>query len=83
MNIKEVVKNLQNIDTKIIKIVKIGVKISFILCLISSFVLITYNLNSNPLTFYIGISLFESSLFYIITFIICGYAFNKIKNDII
>ncbi len=82
MNIQKIMKDAKDIDKKIIKIMKIGIRYSCIFCLIASLILITYMLTSNPHLYYIGISIFKSSLFYIVGFIICGMAFNNIIKDI-
>ena len=82
MNIKEMIKNVRDIDEKILKIVKIGVKISFLLCIIATFLLATYTVNGKLSTYYIGISLIRVSLFYIVGFIVCGIAFNNIMKDL-
>ena len=83
MNIQKIMKNVNDIDKKIIKIMKYGIKSSFIFCILAGLILITYIFNSNPTSYYIGISLFKSSLFYIVGFIICGIAFNNIMKDIL
>ncbi len=81
MNFEKILNNLKNVDKKIIKVMKNGIKISFIICIIASFILSVYNINNNPSIYYIGISIFKSGLFYIATIIMCGIAFNKIGTD--
>ena len=82
MNIQELIKNAKGMDKKIIKIMKTGICCSFIFCIIASMILFTYNINNNPNMFYIGISLLKSSLFFIVGFIVCGFAFNNIMKEI-
>ncbi|MBR2786580.1 MAG: hypothetical protein IKD76_03700 [Clostridia bacterium] len=82
MNIKEIVKNMKNIDKKVLRIVQTGIKFSFVFCLIASFLLVTYTTRETLNAYYIGMSLFKSSLFFIVGFIACGVAFNSIMKEI-
>ena len=82
MNLVNCIKDLKKIDKKIIKLVKAGVKLSFIFCVIASFILFTYCINNNPIIYKVGISIFKTSLFYICTCIMCGFAFYQIRNEI-
>lgn len=81
MKFHEIIKNIKEIDKKILAIVNKGLKGSFIFCLIAVFVLVTYTSIGEPIAYYIGISLLKTSFFYVVGFIICGLAFNKIIND--
>ncbi len=81
MNFQEIKKNIKQIDKKIMTIVKNGLKGSFIFCLIASFILVIYTTIGEPNAYYIGISLLKSGMFFIVGFIICGLAFNKIIRD--
>lgn len=78
MNFERVLKHIKNIDKKIYMIMKNGIRFSFTFCLIAVFILSIYCGNSIPSTYNIGVSLFKSGLFFLISFIICGYAFNNI-----
>lgn len=73
---------LKNIDEKILKIVGVGVKFGFVFCLIAGYVLANYFANSSLLAFDVGISLLQSGLFFVCTFIVCGVAFDKILKDV-
>ncbi len=73
---------MKKIDNKIVKIMKIGISFSFAFCIIAAIILLIYNISSNPNTFYIGMSLIKSSLFFIVGFVICGFIFDKIINEI-
>ena len=77
-----ILKSIKNLNKNIIKIMKIGIYFSFLFCIFASLVLLTYNLYSEPHLFYTGISLFQSGLFFLVTFIICGFAFNKLSSEI-
>ena len=78
MNLEKILKNIKDIDKKIYVIMKNGIRFSFIFCLIAVFILAAYCGNSSPSTYNIGVSLFKSGMFFLISFIICGYAFNNI-----
>ena len=80
---KQLLMEFKNMDAKIVSIIKAGVKFSFGISIIASLILLTYDfLYTVPITYYIGISLFKTSLFFICFFIICGFSFNKIKLDL-
>lgn len=74
---------IKNLDLKIVKLMKIGFIISFIMCLLASLLLFTYQfIISMPILFYIGISLFRTSLSFGVTFFICGLGFDTIVTDL-
>ena len=78
--LKEKVKNL---DIKIKQIMYIGFIFSFILCIISSLSLFTYEtFYSLPILFYTGISLFRTSLMFACMFFICGIGFDTVQKEI-
>ena len=64
-------------DKKILHIVKFGIKYSTLICLFATLILVMYCEKSAPQAFYVGISLLKSALFFIATFIICGFIFDK------
>ena len=83
MNVNiNIFNHIKNLDKKIIKIMKSGIIFSFYFCIFASIILVTYNFYKTPLLFHIGISLFQSGLFFIVSFVIYGFAFNKISNEI-
>ena len=73
---------LKNIDNPILKVLYSGLKFCLVLALLATFILSIYHTVHNPDIFYIGISLFKSSLFYIVFFIICAAAIDTIKKDV-
>ena len=81
MNFQEIIKNIKQIDKRILAIVRNGLEVSLIFCLIASFILVTYNTIGEPNAYYIGLSLLKSGLFFIVGFIICGIAFSKIISE--
>ena len=77
-------EKIKNLDLKIVKLMKIGFIISFIMCLLSSSLLFTYQfIISLPILFYISISIFRSSLSFGVTFFICGIGFDTMKKQMI
>lgn len=81
----KVLKNsFKNFDKITNKVLKNGLKFCFILCIISVFILLTYNLIlSTPILYYLGINLFKLSLIFGIEFIICSFVTDKIKKQLI
>ncbi len=73
----------KNFDKNISKLIKSGFLFCFILCIVSVLILFTYeSFYSLPLLFYIGYTLFKSSLMFGVTFFICGISFDKIKKEL-
>ena len=64
-------------NKQVVHIIAWGMKACLILSLIATLILQLYCEAFGPQAFYTGISLFKSSLFYIVTFIICGYVFDR------
>ncbi len=75
--------SIKHLDKNVFKLVKLGLTFCFIFCLFSVSILFIYNfIYSTPILFYIGYSLFKSSLMFCITFIICGIGFDKLKKEL-
>ena len=82
--IRNIINTFENLDKLTKKIMKHGLKFCFILGLISLIILITYNLSYTiPTLFNIGFILFKLSLIFGVEFIICGFAVDKIKRQLI
>ncbi len=80
---KQLFMEFKKMDHSIIALVKSGIKFCFGILVVAAIILLAYDLAySLPLVYYIGISLFKTSLFFMACFIICGIAFNKIKVDL-
>lgn len=78
-----IIAEFKKLDKTIFNLMKSGIQYNFGLLLISCFILLTYDfIYTSPLIYYIGISLFRASLFFIVGFIICSISFNKIKKDL-
>jgi len=81
--INKLLNIIKNFDKNISKIVQFGFIFCFILCMIAVSILFTYeSIYSLPILFYIGYSLFKSSLMFSVTFLICGISFDKIKKEL-
>lgn len=63
------------------KIMKYGFYFSFGVCLIAMAVLVSYEMSNIPDLYYIGLSVFQLSLFFVVEFIICGIAMDTIKKQ--
>ena len=76
--IKNIFSNLDKLD---LKIMKIGLKISYSIIIISTYILAINLLFIHTHTFYsIGILFVKISLYFAISFIICGIVVDGIKN---
>lgn len=71
------------LNKNIERIMKIGIKLSFILTLFSTLIMSLY-ITSNPsyIVYDLGTSLFKASTTFITAFIIYAIVFNKILKDI-
>lgn len=82
--IKDILNYFKNLDTKVKSIMRYGLIFCSTICIISLILLVTYNLSiTTPFIYMIGISLFKISLIFGIEFIICGFAANKVKNQLL
>lgn len=80
--IKNLIKSFKGFDKTTNKILKYGLYFCFALCILSGFILITYNLIfASPYLYYIGLSLFKLSLVFGIEFIICSLVVDGIKKE--
>ena len=77
---KNLLNELKNFDKSVLKLMKSGIHFSFICCLLSTLILAIYNSVHIPKLFYTGISLFQTSLFFLVAFIAYGFVFNKVKQ---
>ena len=79
---KKVLEEFKNFDKPIVKLMNNGIHFSFVFCLFATFILVMYQTSHIPNLFYIGISLFQTSLFFLVAFIAYGFIFNKMKTSI-
>lgn len=81
---KKLLENFNNFEQITYKILKHGLSFCFFICMISIFILITYDLIfSIPIFYYIGIAMFRLSLIFSIEFVICSFVVDGIKKQII
>jgi len=78
--IKMIINKFNFMEKKIKKILKYGIIFSCTVCLLAVFILVTYQFNSIPDLFYIGLSTFRLGIFFIVEFIISAIAIDTIKN---
>jgi len=77
-------EKFNKLDRNILKVMKYGFKFSLFIAVISSFVLLTYHYFLKlPDLYYSGLLLFKTALFFFADFIICGFAVDTIKNQMI
>lgn len=82
--VNKIINNFNDLDKLVKRIMKIGLKFCAILGIISLIILITYNLSFTiPILFTIGFILFKLSLIFGVEFIICGFAVDGIKKQLI
>ena len=70
-----------NLDKTDLKIMKIGIKICFIILLVSAFILSLYIYSHNFFLYNFGITILKLSTYFSIEFIICGIVADKIKKE--
>lgn len=82
--LKKLFENFKNLDKMTFKIMNYGFKFCFAICILSVFILCTYDLTlHSPFIYYIGIGLFRLSIIFGIEFIICGFVVDGIKKQLI
>lgn len=80
--IKILIQNYKNLDKKISHILKIGLSFSFIICLLSAMVLLTYTFFfTYPIIYYIGILGMVLGLNFAMSFIISATIINDVKKE--
>ena len=81
----KIIKNsYKNLDKLAKVIMKQGIRFCSALGLIALIILVTYNLSFTiPILYTIGFILFKLSLIFGVEFIICGFATDRIKKQIL
>ena len=74
--------NLKKLDSSIVRVCVNGIKYCFLLTLLSVLLLSVYLTLPSLGLFYVGMSLFKSSLFFMVFFIICAIAIDTIKKEV-
>ena len=81
---EEIMKKLffdefKTMDSSIQNVLYKGLKFCFVLCLIATFSLSIYLTVHNPYSFYFGINIFSSTLFFSVFFVICSIFVDTMK----
>jgi len=80
--IKKILEDISTIDKPILKVMKIGLMLSFIFCLIAVAILSIHALNPISYTTYeIGTLLFKNGLFLFVDFFMCGFICDKLRKQ--
>ena len=79
--IKEFINDFKNIDSKIMKVMNNGFKVSLFISLFSGYVLALYSTYPfSHVAYFCGLSLFRLGLTCLAAFFTCGMSINKIIN---
>ena len=82
--IKKYINSFKNLEKLTCTIMKKGFKFCFFISLISCIILFTYiSFSLDPFIYYIGLSIFKLSLYFMVEFIICGFVVDNIKKQVI
>ena len=81
--VKQLVDNIKSIEKYILSFMFLGINFAFLICVISSLVLLFYILNPiSYLIFDAGIIIFKTSLKFAISFFIGAIVINNLKKEI-
>lgn len=81
MIFSNIINTLKNINKDILKIMKYGLKFSFLICIVAAVILCTYLfLYHSSFVFLLGLYTFKIGLTIAVQFVICGIAVDAIKN---
>jgi hypothetical protein len=79
-----IISIFNELDIKIKKIMKYGFIFSISFCLLATIILLTYEMvYASPDLYYIGLKMVQTGLFFIVEFVVCGIAMDKIKKQLI
>ncbi len=82
--INQIINNFKNLENITYKIMKNGLKFCFGLCLLSTLILVTYNITLfSPMLYHTGLLLFKLSCTFAVEFIICGLVVDSIKKQLV
>lgn len=80
--IEKLINEYKDLDKIAVKILKKGLMFCFVLCILSVFILLIYEVfYKSPNTYYIGIGIFKLSLTFAVDFIICAKSVDAIKKE--
>lgn len=80
--LNKLIQTFQSMDLLVKKIMQKGIHFCLFLAILSTFILLTYAFFKSPQLYYIGLGIFQISLFWAVEFIICAMAIDTIKRGI-
>ncbi len=80
--LKKLIQTFQSMDLLVKKIIQKGVHFCLGIAIIATVILLTYAFFKSPQLYYIGLGIFQVSLFWAVEFVICGMAIDTIKKGI-
>ena len=81
---KDIINVFNELDKETKKIMYYGIWFSIAFCIVATIILITYiRFLAIPDLFYIGMQMIRTGIIFIVAFIICGIAVDKIKKELI
>lgn len=79
--IRKLENTFKNFDKKIVSLMKFSWLFCFVIAILATSFLISYHFYPLPILFTIGFSLVKTSLFLIVTILICGIGFDTILKE--
>ncbi len=80
----KLLSEFKNIDNSIVKVMNLGFKFSFVLCLLFTYILLLYTLNPiSHITFDIGYLGVKASLMFFVSFFVGAIAADMFKKKMI
>lgn len=77
------IDEIKSIDDSILKVMKKGFRISFIICIIATYILLSYIINpTSHVVFDAGYLLIKGGLMFFTSFFVGAMATNKIKKEL-
>ncbi len=81
MILQKIMNLLKNVNEKVMKIMRYGLRFSFLICIIATAILCTYLLFYNDSFLYLlGLTTFKLGMIIGIEFIVCGLSVDAIKS---
>jgi len=77
-----IITTFKSMDLKVKQIMQSGIKFCLYMAILSILILLTYAFYKSPQIYYIGLSIFQVSLFWAVEFVICGVAIDTIKGTL-
>ena len=82
--LKDLLNQLKKLETKTKTIMKYGFISALLVSIISCIILLTYEtVYASPDLYYIGLQVFKISLIIGVSFFVCGFAVDTIKNEFV